>query len=204
MQNFKDNDALELKFQAAGEAPMSICGSALDEFYANGFDSSPFLLMLYDEGRIPFSNRINRDAFVDFIKQALDKFPFTGTFDTYLFILYNIYGAESEIRFYVDAAGTLAIDVEANVNSEFQFVAREFNDGAYEFFNMTDNTGDRLIFRGVAGISTEYELNLLFAEIMPAGIAPTITLGFFEISDWADDEGFYMTDDDDTGIIFVE
>jgi hypothetical protein len=203
VQNFK-GDAIELKMQEVANPLFDLTNIALDEFYEGGFEANEFLLMLYDESRMPFSERINRDAFVPFVKQALINFPVIGTFEVYLFILVSIFGADSEIRFYVTDAGKLEIDVEAATNSEFTFIGRQFVDGSYEFFDMIDSEGDTLILRGVAGIDTEYELNLLFSEIMPAGITPAITLGFFDISDFVDDDDDFITDDDDTGIIFVE
>lgn len=203
-QNFK-GDATELKMQAVGDPLFEVTDTALDEMYSEAFDAAPFLLAMYDDGRMPFSQRINRDTFVEFIRQALSNFPFTGTFEVYLTILRAIFGEESEIRFYVDTAGALEIDVEAVADATFTFFGREFIDGAYTFFDMITQDGvDTLVFRGIIGIETEYELNLLFSELMPVGITPTITLGFFEISDWVDDEDNFIEDDDRLGIIFIE
>lgn len=203
VQNFK-GDASELKMQDVGNPILDLTDAALDDFYINGFDASPFLLMLYDEGRMPFSERINRDAFVDFVKQALINFPVIGTFESYLFVLKAVFGENTEIRFTVTGPGLLSIEVEAVANTEFQFVAREFVSGAYVYYEVIDFEGDLLIFRGVAGIDTEYELVLLFSEIMPAGITPDISLAFVVISDWEDDDDNLITDDYDNGIIFVE
>lgn len=203
MQNFK-GDAKELKMQTVVDPLLDLTDAALNDFYLNGFDCSAFLLMLYDDRRMPFSERINREAFVDFVRLALTNFPVIGTFESYLFILKSIFGPNSEIRFNVPAAGKLAIEVEAVANSEFEFIAREFVDGEYVFHEMIDYDLDTLMFRGVVGIDTEYELSLLFAEIMPAGIFPEISLAFFDISDFIDDDDNDMVDDDDNGIIFVE
>jgi hypothetical protein len=178
VQNFK-GDETELKMRAVAEPILDMANLALDEFYAEGFDCNPFLLMLYDEKRIPFSNRIDRDPFVLFIKEALARFPFTGTFDVYLFILIAIFGIDSEIYFEVPAPGKLSIDVNAISNLEFEFIGRSFVDGNYQFYTLVDDLGNELLFRGISGIETEYELGLLFSEIMPAGIIPAISLTFF-------------------------
>ena len=203
-QNFK-GDATELKMQAVPSPLFDLTNASLDDFFADGFNASEFLLAMYDDGRMPFSERITRDNFVEFIRQALENFPYTGTFEVYLTILRSIFGEESEIRFYVNTPGALEIDVEAVPDATFVFIGREFVDGAYTFFDMITQDGlDTLVFRGIVGIDTEYELNLLFSELMPAGITPAITLGFFEISDWVDDDDDFIEDDDGLGIIFVE
>lgn len=176
-QKFK-GDAKELKFIAVGEPVFDLTDISLDEFYADGFDCAPLLLMLYDEKRMPFSNRIPRAAFVDFIREALKQFPVTGIFESYIFVLKSVFGQDTDIFFDVPAPGKLEIEVDALASSEFDFIAREFIDGVYVFSNMVDYDGNILTFRGVPGISSEYELNLLFSEIMPAGIVPTISLEF--------------------------
>jgi hypothetical protein len=109
VQNFK-GDSTELKMQAVATPLLDLTEAALNDFYAGGFDSSPFLLAMYDDGRIPFSERITRDSFVEFIKNTLANFPFTGTFEIYLAVLKAIFGEESEIRFTVSAPGKLSIN----------------------------------------------------------------------------------------------
>lgn len=206
-QNFK-GDATELKMQNVVNPLLDQTNSALDDFYENGFNASPFLLMLYDEGRMPFSERIPRDAFVEFIKEALANFPVTGTFESYLFVLRAVFGPQTEVFFDIPIPGKLTIDINAIANSEFEFIAREFVDGAYEFSNVVDYDLNLLTFRGIPGIDNEYELGLLFSEVMPAGIVPDINLTFFSYSSWIAEEPssvFYdMIDDDGNNIVFRE
>lgn len=205
-QNFK-GDALELKMQNVAGPVFDQTDLALNDFYEGAYESSPFLLMLYDEGRMPFSDRIPRDAFVDFIKEALRNFPVTGTYESYLFVLRSIFGADAEIFFDVPAAGKLTISINASTNTEYDFIAREFVDGEYVFHEMIDYDLNTLTFRGIAGIESEYELSLLFSEIMPAGIFPTIQLTFISRYDFIgeDGDGIYdvITDIGDQ-IIFYE
>jgi hypothetical protein len=186
-QNFK-GDALELKMQDVANPVFNATDLALNEFYSDGFDCSAFLLMLYDQKRMPFSQRIPRDAFVDFVKEALKQFPVTGTFESYLFVLRSVFGSLSDITFDIDVPGKLSIAIDTFTNSEFDFLGREFNGGAYEFFEMIDMDGNPLIFRGISGINTAYELGLMFSEIMPAGITPDLTIEFFTRSFWVSEE----------------
>lgn len=206
-QNFK-GDPVELRFQESARPVLDRVRFDMDQFFSDGFNSSAWLLLLYDENRMPFSERIKREAFVDFIREALKNFPFSGTFDTYLFVLRAVFGELSEIFFEVPAPGKLAIDIDATSSLEFDFIGREFNGTSFDEFDMIDSEGNKLIFRGIAGIETPYELELLFSELMPAGIIPTITLSFFERSIFVaeDDLGNLdqVVDHDGNLIIFWE
>ncbi len=207
VQNFK-GDETELKMRASAEPAFDVVDTALDDFYENGGECSPFLLMLYDEGRAPYSNRIGRDVFVSFIKRALDNFPFVGNFETYNFILREIFGAESDIIFTVPAPGKLSISVNAVADAAFEFVARELEDGQYSFFTIGTLDGvDDIVFRGVSGIESEAELKLLFSELIPGGIVPEIFLEFFTKFSFIGEDGdgvFDVITDLGDEIIFVE
>lgn len=206
VQNFKGDD-LELKMRAAAEPALELTENALNDFYENGEQSSPFLLMLYDEGRMPFSSRIPRDVFINFFRKMVENFPFVGNFESYLFILREIFGAESEILFEVPAPGKLNISVNAISDVIYEALARELVSGSYSFFNIATQDGDDLLFRGLAGIDTEHELSLLFAEIMPGGIVPGISLEFFTKSTFIgeDDSGvFDVIDSSGNDLIFIE
>lgn len=172
-QKFK-GDATELKYEAAAAPAFDLMSSALDDFLAGGYDSAPFLLMLYDQKRIPFSDRINRDAFVVFIREALKRFPFFGNFDTYLFVLRAIFGSDAQIIFQVTAPGKLSISINAVAALTFRFIT------SLDPFTVVTMDGEQILFRGLTGIDTQYELELLFSELMPAGIIPDIALTFYE------------------------
>jgi hypothetical protein len=202
MENFK-GDATELKFDAVGSSIFQVSHDSLDAFNTSCYDVSTFILMLYDENRIPFSERIGREAFIEFFKETLKQFPFIGTFDTYLFVIRAIFGELSYISFDVPAVGKLQIDINASSSLEFEFIGSD-SDGVFNFIDSNDNM---LIFRGIAGIETEYELELLFSEIMPAGIVPIVNLDFYERYDfisWDGDGEYQMLDHSDNLMIFTE
>lgn len=203
MQTYKGDES-ELKVIAAGEPAFDSTSAALSDFYANGYKSAPFLLMLYDEGRMPFADRVERESFVDFIQATLDIFPFAGTFEFYITILKAIFGEASIIRFEVPAAGKLSIQIDASDEILFDFIGAELVDGVLTTFELTDQVGDGLLFRSISGIENEYALNLLFAEIIPAGIFPDTTLGFYTISDWISQHLDLMVTQGGDQIIFLE
>ncbi len=206
MQNFK-GDAVELKIQSIADTLFSNINISLDQFYVDGYNSSDFLLMLYDEQRMPFYRTIARDAFIPFIKEALIRFQFTGSFDTYLFLLKSLFGDDSDITFSVAAPGKLDIAIDAYSELTFDFIVREITESGYAEYTLATSELDDIVIRGIAGIQNEYELGLLFSEIMPAGITPTISLDFLSKYFWISEEDsvFYdMIDDVGDQIIFIE
>ncbi len=202
-QKFKGDD-LELRMEAAASPAFDLCSVALDEFLADGYLASPFLLMLYDEGRMPFSDRVPRDSFVEFFKEALERFPFTGTFEAYIFIIQAIFGSGSGILFDVPAPGKIEMLVNASSSLEFQFIAKEFIDGEYVESLIVDSDDNLLQFSGISGIDSEYELKQLLAELIPAGIFPDITLAFFSLFNFIDDDDNSIVDDSGNQIVFIE
>lgn len=204
-QLFK-GDATEIKMKAVMDPVFDLTNTGLDDFYQNGFDCATFLLELYDADRMPFSERINRDAFIQFIKLALTNFPVIGTFESYIFILTSIFGVDSDVTFDVTAPGKLSISVDAYSEVMSDFIGRELTDGVYSYFDMLTSDMDELQFRGISGIQTQYELQLLFSEIMPAGIIPTITLNFQVEYFWLAQDGgpVDMLDSFGNDFIFIE
>lgn len=202
-QYFK-GDADELKFDLAGKRAFDASGVALDQFYADGYTASPFLLMLYDEGRMPFVDRVPRDTFVEFIKEALERFQFTGTFEAYIFIMEAIFGAGSGVLFEVPAAGKLNIAVNAAASLEFGWQIAEFVSGELVVSDMVDHIGNSIVFGGVAGIDSEYELQLLLSEIIPGGIYAQVTLAFFALYNFVDDDDNSIVDHLGNQIVLIE
>ncbi len=104
-------------------------------------------------------------------------------------------------------AGKLAIDITAADSVEFEFVGREFEDGVFSIFNIVDYDGSLLIFRGIPGIQSEYDLELLFSEIIPAGIFPDTSLSFYTRYDFVAEEDsvlYQVIDNNGHQIIFYE
>lgn len=206
LQNYK-GDEIELKYRNAATGNMDIISNSLNEFFINGGTVDDFLLMLYDSGRVPYSNRIKREAFVSFYKGALENFAFIGTFDSYVFILREIFGPDSDLIFEVPAPGKLSIAVNASSDIISEAIVRELSSGEYSYFNLSTGDGDDIVFRGLSGIETEAELYLLFSEIMPAGLVPTISLDYFLKSTFYSVEGsdvFDMITRFGDELIFIE
>jgi len=206
-QKFK-GDATELKMELAAKPAFDLVSASLDQYYDGAYEAEDFLLSLYDEGRMPFTDRVPRDAFVAFIKQAIPNFKFTGTFEAYLFIIRSIFGEDAEVLFTVPDPGKLEVIVNSSSALAFDWQAFEFVDGESLTYEMTTHDGDLLQFRGIPGISSQAQLDQLLSELIPAGIYTEITLQFFELSDFiAEDpvgEFFSIIDHLDNQIVFFE
>jgi hypothetical protein len=175
-QKFK-GDTTELKMEAAAGPAFDLTSTALDEYFDGAYDSDPFLLMLYDSGRMPFSDRVPRDTFPAFMRQAVPNFPYTGTFDSYLFILNAVFGDGSLIYFEVLGNGKIHIQVNASSAVAEDAIFRD-SSGDSDF---ADDLGNTIIFYSILGITTEYRLRQLLAEMIPAGLYPVVELAFFSI-----------------------
>lgn len=207
VQYFKE-DERELKFYNAGKNAFDVVTSAQESFFDGAYTASDFLLALYDAGRMPFADRVPRDAFVAFFLQAVPNFPFTGTFEAYLFILKSIFGQATEIFFEVPAPGKLSILVDAEASFFDDWVATEFIDGVYVDTPMVTWEGEGMEFGGVSGITSQAQLVMLLQEIIPQGIWTNIGLQVFDVSDWYAYEGVgdeeTMVDHTGDKIVFFE
>lgn len=194
-QNFK-GDPTELKFYNAGREAFDSCTIAKDQFFAGAYTAGDFMLMLYDAGRMPFVARVPRDTFVSFIRQAIPNSRFMGTFESYLFILRSIFGANVGVQFTVPDPGQLEVEVNAagfssrdvpSAYVDFDWVAKRIEGSSVFIDELVTSDGEQMILSAITGIETEGQLQALFAELIPAGILTTITLTFFTISQWITD-----------------
>lgn len=202
-QYFKGDD-IEMRMDAAGKPAFDLTNLALDAFYSDQGNATPFLLMLYDSGRMPFSDRVPRDSFPAFFREALARFPFTGTFESYIFILEAIFGEGSGVLFDVTGPGKLEISVNAASSLDFGWQAFEQIDGEQVISDVTDYLGNFINFAGVSGIDSEYELRMLLAEIIPSGIFADVVLAFFALYNFVDDGNNAIVDHLGNQIVFIE
>lgn len=202
-QKFKGDD-LELQMEAVATPVLSRCSASLDDFMENGYTAADFLLMLYDQSRAPFRDRVPRDSFVEFMRAVIPLLPVTGTFEFYIFIVNAIFGQGSGVLFTVPAAGKLQMLVNAASTLVFDAVAREFTDGEFVVSELETSDGDTLAFVGLSGIDSEYELEQLLAELIPAGIFTEITLAFYAIYGFIASDGDSIVDHLNNQIVFFE
>lgn len=176
MQNFK-GDELELKVDSVFEPIMTLLSGEKSEFYTDAYEAPVLGDMIYDTGRSPLSNAIKREIFRDAFKEIFEAFVQVGTFEAYLTVFQKIFGNDVDVQFTVPAAGKLNIDITAEGVELSRFIAREIVDNAFSYPEIETQDGiDNIVFQSIKGFTSEYDLEQMLFEMVPAGVFTTITL----------------------------
>lgn len=179
MQYFK-GDELELKFDASGEPICSALSLAKDEFLAGAYSAAPLGDIIFDDLRSPLANAISKDIYRIAFSEIWDSFVKVGTFEAYITVFEKIFGETVTLTFTVPAPGRLQINIEAPGIELSNFVARSIEDNTYLFDNVVDDIGDQIVFQTIQGFQSQYELEQMLFEMVPAGIFTEITLDLGE------------------------
>lgn len=170
-------DETELKFYNAGKGVAEDFELEKDEFFAGAYQCQVLGEILFDSGRSPLANAIPRDIFVTSFSVIYDSFLVSGSFESYLQTFRNIFGNDVDVTFTIPAAGKLQIDIEAQDIVLEEFFAKSIVNNAYAFDQIITKTGsEEIVFQSIKGFETEYELEQMLFEMVPAGIFTDINL----------------------------
>lgn len=175
MQNYK-GDALELKFRAVHETVGGALSFQKGLFFDDAYNCFELGSLLYDEKRAPLANAIPRDIFRESFATIFQQFLEAGSAESYLYVFRKIFGDEVEVTFTVPAPGKLVIDIVATGFELSPFVARRIQDNAYVYDQIVDFDGNRIVFQTIKGFQSQYELEQMLFEMVPAGIFTDINL----------------------------
>ena len=175
MQYFK-GDATELKMDAAGTPIMNLLSIQKDLFLAGAYTAFPLGDLIYEEGRSPLSNAILQSIFRESFPEIFEAFVVSGSFESYLTVFRKIFGDDVDVTFTIPDPGKLEIVIIASGLEISKFIAREIVDNAYVFDYVVDDVGDNIVFQTVKGFQSQYELEQMLFELVPAGIYTEITL----------------------------
>jgi hypothetical protein len=175
MQNFK-GDAVELKFRAVAEGVGNPLSLQKELFFEDAYNSQDLGGVLYDNDLAPLSNAIPRDIFKESFSTIFDQFLAAGTAESYLFVFRKIFGEDVEVTFTVPDPGKLQIDISAVGIELSNFGARRIEDNAYVIDELVDDEGDFIALQTIKGFQSEYELEQMLFEMVPAGIYTEINL----------------------------
>lgn len=176
MAEFFKGDAVEQKFLAVGESVSDALSSEKSDFFDEAFACFALGELLYDTGRAPLANAIPRAIFRQVFSALFDAFTFAGSFESYLTVFRAVFGEEVEVTFTVPAPGKLNIDIVASGLELSEFVARYIEDNAYILDEIIDDEGDNIVFQTVKGLESQYELEQMLFEMVPAGVYTEINL----------------------------
>lgn len=176
MTEFFKGDALELKMYNSGLPSMQAIGLSLDDFWNGCYEMVPMGEFLWDEKRVPLTNAIKREVFINSFKQIFEAWSFCGTFESYILVFKKIFGEDAVVEFTVPGPGKLQINIESSGVQLNQFIARTIVDNAYVYDFVVDDVGDNICFATVLGLETEDELNKVLFTMVPAGIYTEVSL----------------------------
>jgi hypothetical protein len=174
--NFFKGDEQELKMYNSMLGIMQGIGLGLNEYYLGAYEAVPMGEFIYDEERVPLTNAIKREIFIQCFKQIFEAWTFCGTFESYLLVFRKIFGEESSIEFTVPGPGRLQIDIETFGAAINPIVVREISGGSYTIYNLVDDVGDNICAQTTLGIETQYELEKILFSMVPNGIYTEISL----------------------------
>jgi hypothetical protein len=176
MQNFKNGDILEKKFEDSAEPILSILSQSKYEFYQGCYETGPLGDLIQVSNRSPLAKAISNQIFRLAFKQVFDAFVKVGTFEAYIVVFQKIFGESVDVQFTVPDPGKLNIDIIAEDVVLSDFVTRYIEENAYLFDEIIDDEGDNIAFQTIQGFQTQYELEQMLFEMVPAGIFTEITL----------------------------
>lgn len=180
MQFFKQNDPNEIKIVNATNLMFDQRGAALDLMYQQVYQSREMAEFLYDNNFVALSNVINREVFINTINEIFDAWAHAGTFESYLTILRKIFGNSAIIEFEVPNPGCLDINIISTAYEVANFVARQKVGDGYQYFNIVDGDGNRIVFYNLMSSDGQLDITKIIKTIVPGGIFVTITYDILE------------------------
>jgi hypothetical protein len=174
--NYFKGDELELKMYNAGLPALQAISLGLEEAFLGIYECVPMGELLWDEQRVPLTNAIKREIFIQCFKQVFEAWTFCGTFESYLLVFRKIFGDDASIEFTVPGPGKLQIDIETFGAAINPIVVREISGGSYTIYNLVDEVGDNICAQTTLGIETQYELEKILFSMVPNGIYTEISL----------------------------
>jgi len=174
-QLFK-GDSSEMQFYESGLPIMEELSLQKQLFFDDAYACHILGELLYDSNRMPLANAIPRVIFRESFDAVIDAFLVSGSFESYLTVFRKIFGDDVEVDFTVLAPGKLQIDITATQIELYDFVARTIVDNAYVFDEIIDDEGDNIAFQTIKGFQSQYELEQMLFELVPAGIFTDINL----------------------------
>lgn len=176
MAQYFKGDATELKYYNSANPTLTALSSNKDDFYEGAYSAAPLGDVIFDDDRSPLSNAIPKEIFRIAFKEIFDAFIKVGTFEAYLTVFSKIFGEEVTVNFTVPAPGKLTIDISADEVELADFIARYIEDNEYIFDEVIDYDGDNIVFQSVKGFTSQYELERMLFEMVPAGVYTDINL----------------------------
>lgn len=178
MPQFFKGDATELKYYNSVKPISDILSAQKSEFFDEAYGCFVLGDLLYDNGYAPLANAIPREIFRESFATIFESFLSAGSFESYISVFKNVFGNDVEVTFTVPGPGKLQIDIVATGLQIYGTLLRVINDmsDSYDYYTLVDDEGDRIVLQGVKGFNSQYDLEQMLKEMVPAGIFTDINL----------------------------
>jgi len=175
MQYFK-GDETEIKMSEVAKGTLDDLSVQKDLFWEGAFEAAPLGDIIFESNRSPLANAITQAIFRDSFPEIYEAFRAGGSFEAYISVFQKIFGEDVEITFTVPAPGKLEIDIIAAGIVLDDLVARAIEDNHYVLEEVVDYDGDNIALQSIKGFQSQYELEQMLFEMVPAGIFTEISL----------------------------
>lgn len=176
MTQFFKGDAQELKFFNSGNPIATALSNEKSTFFDEAYSSFVLGEVLYDTNRAPLANSILREIYREAFSAIFNSFVFSGSLEGYISVFKNIFGNDVIITFTVPSPGKLGIDIVAAGLELYNWQAREIISNSYVLSDIVDDVSDNIVFQAIKGFESQYELEQMLKEMVPAGIYTEISL----------------------------
>lgn len=176
MQYFK-GDTTEIKYYESGKAIMDSTSLQRDEFFDDAYACQALGDLIVESNISPLARAIPQEIFRESFPQIVQSFIEVGTFESYISVFKKIFGDDVDINFTVPAPGKLNIDIEAEGIELYNLAVRYIQNNAYIYDDLITQDGvDEIMVQNIKGFQSQYELERMLFEMVPAGIYTEITL----------------------------
>lgn len=175
MQFFK-GDEKELKFYNSGKPEFDSIYFQKNEFSENAFDCFMLGEAIHETECSPIGRAVNIVIFREAFSAIFNSFEFVGSFESYLTVFKTIFGDDVQVTFTIPDTGKLEINIVATGIQLFDFNSRFIQNNSYQYETIIDDEGDVIGFQIIKGFQSQYELEQMLFEMVPAGIYTTISL----------------------------
>ncbi len=183
MQYFKGDD-LEIQMDAVAQEICDLISLQKDLFFEDAYNCASLGDLIYENNWSPLANAIDQTIYRSSFPEIFEAFIAGGSFESYLTVFRKIFGDNVTVLFNADnlttpdsppGPGKLNIEITAAGNELSDFLARRIVSEAYVYDEVVDHDGANIVFQTVKGFQTQYELDQMLFEMVPAGIFTQIT-----------------------------
>lgn len=176
VQFFKETDLKEKRVYEILKPLFDNLSNERDLFFTDSYSNFMLGQAIWDADASPLANVIPREIFRTSFSSIFESFLEAGSFEGYLNVFRQVFGANVDVTFTVPSAGKLLIDIVASDLELDFFTVREIISNSYIYDNLITQDLDNIMLRSVKGITTQYELEQMLFELVPSGIYTQITL----------------------------